>query len=429
VIRKLFPTSLLEFLKNIFFIFLFAVISFCPDLIMQQGRQLFTVFLALFFILMVFNKDGLKDLRSFKYWFIGLFILSLAAGLFNAENKPLAIVTYRVFLLIFLFIFFIGERFARCESNFDTIVFVISTCSGIVALLGILELTFGKNIFYEGFIANPYYERYSKFFPRPMSTQLNPAVLGSFLLGCLPFNFYNFRNKLIYRRLLSLVFSLLTVLVILLTYSRGAFLGLVAMALFYLLASKRKKIFSSILVLVFFFILSCTWIGDPNINRFGFKRLLAGSYDSVLSEYRFKRVAMTTRILKDHPLFGIGFNHFRVKFNKYCTPEDIGQETHEFMIPDNMYLTFLSETGIIGTAGFLILVFILLKKSLKAFLKEGNKNKDHMLLISLSAWVGLLVNMGGYDLFYWNNPYVLFCLLTGFIQGLASEKPFMREVA
>jgi len=56
-----------------------------------------------------------------------------------------------------------------------------------------------------------------------------------------------------------------------------------------------------------------------------------------------------------------------------------------------------------------------------------NRNKKHMLLISVSAWVGLLVNMGGYDLFYWNNPYVLFCLLTGFMQGLVRENPPKKE--
>ena len=42
-------------------------------------------------------------------------------------------------------------------------------------------------------------------------------------------------------------------------------------------------------------------------------------------------------------------------------------------------------------------------------------SKKQILLVSMSALVGLLVSMGGYELFYWNNPYMLFCLLCGFI--------------
>ena len=94
-----------------------------------------------------------------------------------------------------------------------------------------------------------------------------------------------------------------------------------------------------------------------------------------------------------------------------------GRELYEFMIPDNMYLTFLAETGIIGTSGFLIFIFFLLKRGFKSFKESVDENKKEILLICLSALIGLLVNMGAYELFYWNNPYILFCLICGFIQG------------
>ena len=130
--------------------------------------------------------------------------------------------------------------------------------------------------------------------------------------------------------------------------------------------------------------------------------MIAGSYDSIISPYRLTRVKMTFKILKDHPLFGIGFNHFRIRFNEYCPPEDRGRELYEFMIPDNMYLTFLAETGLLGASGFLVFIFLLFKRGFKR-------------IIPISSLAGLLVNMGAYELFYWYNPYMFFCLLCGFV--------------
>lgn len=131
---------------------------------------------------------------------------------------------------------------------------------------------------------------------------------------------------------------------------------------------------------------------------------------------------MAAKILKEHPFVGIGFNHFRIRFNEYREGEEF---LTEFMIPDNMYLTFLAETGIIGTLGFLIFIILLLKRGLHTLhkLKEGARKQ--MLVICLASLVGLLVNMGGYDLFYWNNPFMIFCMLCGFIAILTLE---LREI-
>lgn len=82
----------------------------------------------------------------------------------------------------------------------------------------------------------------------------------------------------------------------------------------------------------------------------------------------------------------------------------------------------MAETGIIGMLGFLLFIFLLLKGGLKQFRELEDKNKKQMLIIAISALIGLLVNMGAYELFYWNNPYMLFCLICGFIKG-AVEKP------
>ncbi len=292
---------------------------------------------------------------------------------------------------------------------------VICIGSLLIALVGILELCFGKNLLYENFIFNPYYNRYIKYYPRPMSTQLNPAVLGSYLLGCLPFSLYFLKNKSFYLRLLGVFSALLCFSVIMLTFSRGVFLGLAVMLSVYLWIGRKKKLFVLFSLFLVLLILVCSYQGDVNLNRFGFKRMILGSCDSIISEHRLQRLGMSVRMLKDYPWLGIGFTHFRIRFYEYYAATD--REFYEFMIPDNMYLTILAETGIVGTIGFLMFIFSLFKKGIKHFSRLTGKKEKVILLTALSALIGLLVNMGEYDLFYWANPYMLFCLICGFIHG------------
>jgi O-antigen ligase len=79
-----------------------------------------------------------------------------------------------------------------------------------------------------------------------------------------------------------------------------------------------------------------------------------------------------------------------------------------------MYATILAETGSIGFLGFLIFIFSLLKAGYKK-LKETKytMDKKQKLLLILSTFVGLVFNAAGYELFYWINQYIAFCIITG----------------
>lgn len=392
-----------------------ALISFFPEPLQGKHRIYIWSFLSIFLIILIILKKYLRVIFSFRDWPLWLFLICMLGGVISAIDRHIAVRTYLYIAITFLIFFYIGKGIFYSDKDRNRVVLVICICSCLVAIIGLMELYFKKNILYENFISNYFYERYVKYNPRPMSTQFNPVILGSFLLGCLPFNFILNRNKVLYQRLFGIFNTLLCGAVIILTFSRGVFLGLISMLLFYLWLAKRKKIVLLILLFSAVFIAICSFQRDVNLNRFGFKRMISGSYDSILSEYRLNRINMTLKILKDHPFTGIGFNHFRIRFNEYCAEKERGKELYEFMIPDNMYLTFLAETGLIGTAGFLTFIVVLLKRGLKGLKALADENTKQMLRISLSALTGLLVNMGAYELFYWNNPYALFCLICGFV--------------
>lgn len=408
-------TDILEYLRNILFICLFAWISFFPESIQDKYGVYIKIFLGIFLFILILDKRIRKYLFSFRDWPLWLFILSMSAGIIFATDKNIAFKTYAYLAITLAMLFYIGKGLFVYKLDSDKVSLIICICSGLVAFMGVLELYFCKNILYEYFIANPFYRRYIMNH-RPMSTQLNPVILGGYLLGCLPFNFYLLRNKTFYIRLLGILSILLSIAVIILTFSRGVFLGLISLLVFYLWGENKKNILVLFLYFMIVLVSVCSYQKNVNIQRFGFNRFILGSYDSMVSEYRLSRVNMTMRILKDYPLFGIGFNHFRLRFGEYCDKKDVN-EIYEFKIPDNMYLTFLAETGIVGTAGFLIFIVLLLKRGLSCFRKLGDNNKKQMLLIALSALVGFLVNMGSYELFYWNNPFMIFCLLCGFVYG------------
>jgi len=411
--------KILYFFKIVPIIFLFAWISFFPEPVQGQYfvavRGIMAVFLAFFLL----GKNRKIHLFSIADWPLWLFLTSLSVNVFFAMNRDIAFNTYTYLVITFFLLFYIGKSIFNSSKDRMFIGMIICTCACVIVFIGFLELHFGKNILYEKFIDNPFYERYIRCDVRMMSTQFNPSVLASFILGCLPFCFYLAGAKTFFPRKLGIISLILCVSGIILGFSRGVFLGLIAMSVFYLWNAGKRKWLIAMLLGFILFISFCSFQKNTNISRFGFHKMVYGYSDSIVSGYRLQRVEMALKMFKEQPFAGIGLNHFRLRFNEFCRAGDSGNEIYEFMIPDNMYLTFLAETGLIGTFGFLIFIFFLFKRGFKK-MKEAHDKQA--LLVPMSALAGLLANMGAYELFYWNNPYMLFCVICGFIYGAAMSE-------
>lgn len=398
------------------FIIFLAWISFFPETVQAHYAIYARSFLACLFLLLLVRKRDIKAFFSRYDLPLFLFLIFILGGIFSAQDRIIALKTYLDVSIILFFVYYLTKAIFSQDGNIGVILKSICIFSLIVALFGIIEYIIGNNFIYEHIIDNLYYRRYSaEFVRRPMSTQFNPAILGSFLLGCMPFGFLLIKDRLSFFRVAGLLSVILSVTVIILTGSRGCFLGMMALFLFYLW--KKKGIRFSVLFLVFtvFIVTLCSCPDAGRFNRFGFNRLLLGSHDSAFSEYRSTRFFVTMDMLKDKPFFGIGLNNFRDRFDDYARSER--NIPHEFKIADNMYLTLLAETGIIGFSSFLVFIFLLLRRGLIALHRIEDKRKKELLLVSMSALMGLLVNMAGYELFYWHNPFALFCILCGMVSA------------
>ena len=402
--------SWIKYLKSLGFIVLFAWISLFPAPLQQQYEIYTKIFSVLFLLILLVGSKPIKDFFKISDWPAWVFIVCLGAGTISATNKNLATETYFYLVTTFLALFYIGKVILSSTHGRDTVILSICICSALVSVIGLLELYFGSNILYERFIINPYYRRYIEIDPRPMSTQFNPAPLATYLLATWPFGIcmFNHRNRI--KRYLGYVVVALGITCLALTFCRSSFLGLIAVLFFYQYIKRDYRGFFIVFLIFIILLIGLSFMPYP-LNRFSINGIL--TYDTgILSRYRMSRVKVTLQMLKDSPLFGIGLNHFRILFGKYAPTKPWNVD-----VADNMHLSLLAEAGIIGMSGFFILIFSLFKNGLRYLKSLKDRYRWQLLAVTMSVLCGLLVNMGGYELFYWNNPYMLFCLICGFIYG------------
>ena len=363
--------------------------------------------------------------RVFRWtdWPIWLFALSLLPSVFAAQLDPLAVRLYLDLALPALLVYYLVSEILAESQAFRLAALALCVMSALVSLGGLADFLFSENPVYRHLLENPYYRGYIAGVARPMSSQYNPAALGGYLLASLPFHVLLFREARSRRaQWLAAAGVALLALVLILTFSRGAFLGLVAAYLFYLhIHDRRLKaiVYGTLLCL---FVAAASIPGSP-FQRLGFRSL---GRMGVVSQYRTNRADIAWRMFRDHPLAGVGLEQYRVHFEEYDLEEEY--TPRENRIADNMYLTLLAETGLAGTLGFALLAGSLIQRAGRRLRRSSRPPPGELrLIICLMAFIGLLVDMAGYELFFWPNQYlhllfIVGCLSALFKQGVGRDR-------
>lgn len=171
------------------------------------------------------------------------------------------------------------------------------------------------------------------------------------------------------------------------TSSRGAQLGIVAVAIWFILKSKKgiKTLFFSVL--------------------FGFliysilpERMLAEYQESgedSTSENRLAHWAFGMEVVKNNPVLGIGYNNWL----KYCDHKNpnglVDDYRNRCLEPHNTYVEALAELGVTGTLVYFIMifyVFILNYKTRFLALNSGNKFSEYIAHGLDGGLVGYLIS-------------------------------------
>ena len=204
------------------------------------------------------------------------------------------------------------------------------------------------------------------------------------------------------KKLKLLLYStfVLTIVSVIFTYRRGAFLGLAAVIL--LLAVKsRKKIFGAA-VLSMVLIIAPYFITETWTNRMETIK----EYEQDTSAMgRINAWKMAFNVAKDRPLIGAGFDGLSLttKVNYSPNPSETAGDVH------SIYFEVLGEHGFIafGLFVFLLLFCLFSLKKIKKRLEgihsaEWLRNYSDMLQISLIAYMvgGVFLGRAYFDLFY-----------------------------
>ena len=197
---------------------------------------------------------------------------------------------------------------------------------------------------------------------------------------------------------LSLLAVLLNICLIL-TFSRGAWIGFLAGLFLLIFFSKKKKIFYVLVCNIMSFILI------PALRS----RVL-NTFQPGGDAFRFTIWPVAISMIKENPFLGKGVGTFMAYFSKY--PTDLSpQYAH------NCFLQIWAETGIFSLISFLLFAGLLLYQGIKKFRKDN----DPVLLGLVCGAFGFLVHS-----FFDTNLYslqlaTLFWVLMGLISAKVSS--------
>ena len=211
--------------------------------------------------------------------------------------------------------------------------------------------------------------------PRAFGLNHTPTFYGSFMLMQLPMLIFMSLLKILpqFWRKIALATAILSLICLVLSMTRGAWLAFVCVAVIFFVLEKKyrlvaAKIFAGLAIA--FLILAMT---SPQIHE-RLETMVSTKFQSNTERVLMWQSAL--EIFKDYPITGVGQKIFVKAYNEqYISPEAIerpevteGGHTH----PHNNLLNELSEGGIVGFSAFIGLYAYFFWKFWLQFRREQN---------------------------------------------------------
>jgi len=411
--------KLLEYLKIIFFIILFAWISFFSPLIGEQMQVQFLCILSVLLLILAFTEKYYKNIFSkteIPFW---IFMLTMLGGIIIVKDPFIAYKHFQLFILPIPFLYYFAK--IGFENKYAVpIIRSICLMASLVCIYGIIEFVTKHNFIYEYLIHNQYYRVFVG--RRMISTHIHPAPLGTYLVAIFPLSIALLsKEKKLFLKFTSIIYAVVIFIGIILTFSRGVLLGFfVAMFLMAGFLNRQKKmLYMSALISLSVIIIGISSLLFYCGHSFFVRYSLQGLSIPYTYYGKIDRLMTIGPILTEQPFFGLGFGHYRVLFDYYL-PHLATTYSYDGKVADCMYLTILTETGIVGFSGFILFIYFLFKR-IRIRLKILSKNEGRIFLVSfLSGFIGILCSFLTYDGLYWTAPSYLFWSYAGILSFLST---------
>lgn len=386
-------------------------------------------------------NDGGIDILSHLLVSASLFILAACYYLRNSgilvHKRKIKIGGEVLFLILFILFFFISFVLSQTKNVglFELILFVSSVFlyifissqkwkTGIFEKFLILTLLIGvfASLYgYYDYISEPFNRLASTFGISIYKFVSYPNAFANFLIALVPIPFYFLHKKIPKNIKVLLVISIVIILTALfLTYSRGAYLTLVAMAILHIVIlaiskAKPKELIKKF-VLIFLLVLVSIILTIPinQIRKLNHQDVISFT-EKVSFESDEQTVSATNRmdfwkgsalIFADNPYFGTGPGSFEYVFPAY-QESFLGNSNS----PHNFFLKILSENGIFAAVFIIMFLIWLFYSTLRNYKDITKAEKALLFVLFISVSGNLLHNMIDYNLNFVSTILLLFAFL------------------
>ncbi len=287
----------------------------------------------------------------------------------------------------FMIFYFVIINTIKTKTQLFNLLKVFAVSALLVCLYGIAQYIFGWNV-KQAWMDEEMFEDIKM---RIYSTLENPNVLGEYILLTLPVCIsLMWTAKKALSRIVYGGMSLILVLALILTFSRGCWLGIMAAAAVFITFAAGKLWGLALIALpIVPFILP-----ESIINRF----TSIGDMSDSSTSYRVYIWMGTLLMLKDFWISGIGLGTeaFTQVYPFYSYNGIVAPHPH------NLFLQVITESGVIGIAVFLLLLFLFFKNLVVGYQSFGKGNKFSVAIVGIaSAVVGFLLQ-GMFDNCFYN---------------------------
>lgn len=268
--------------------------------------------------------------KPLLFYVLFCFFSIFVSSSFLISSRSFFTKTLEYFLLYFVVIETILE-----EREFKNVVTVALISVAIIGIDALFQYFFGFDFI-----------RYRKLYAsRITGTFQAPNDLAGYLVSFIPLaimiSFSNVINKVI--KLLLKLEAILLMVVLFISWTRGAWLGLIISLLFLSLFKGRKVIYGILIALVIAMVISPSWIKE---------RILSFFTLTDMSSIDRKIMWLTAvKMIEAKPLLGHGLGTFMLNYSNYM-PKDYT----EIVYAHNCYLQMAAEIGIIGLIIFMLVI-------------------------------------------------------------------------
>lgn len=359
--------------------------------------------LSLFLKLMINPEFKLKYFKA-NLWVL-LFILVIAVSAFTSisveESYQIALV-----MIAFAMAYFVIINTVETKKQLKFLLYLFVIAAALSAVYGIHQYIFG-DVYSQAWLDSEMFEDIKM---RVYSTFENPNVYGEYLILVIPIAVGLFwTEKGFWKKLFLLGIIGITTLALVLTFSRGCWLGILfALALLAIMIDRRFILLGVVVLLAMPFVLP-----ETIINRF----MSIGDMSDSSTSYRVYIWMGTLAMLKDYWFCGVGLGEtsYNTIYPLYSYNNIEAPHSH------NLYLQFVSQFGIIGLITFLGMVYNFYKDTTIKMLKK----KDILLAGIVAGMTGFFLE-GMFDYTWYNYRVILiFWMVIAF--GIVATKLEEKE--